>query len=53
MSKVGQYHSALHDSDNRHHIYSDCPQGNNIKKRCGWDESKPEKLCEWCDERQN
>ena len=31
MGKAGQYHSALHDSDNKYHIYSDCPQGNNIK----------------------
>ena len=53
MSKVDQYHSALHDSDNRYHIYSDCPQGNNIKKRCRCDESQPDKLCEWCDERQD
>ena len=51
MSEVDQYHSALHDSDNRYHIYPDCHQGNNIKKRCWCDESQPDKPCEWCDER--
>ena len=53
MSKVDQYHSALHESDNRYHIHSDCPQGNNIKKRCRCDKSQPDKLCEWCNERQS
>lgn len=50
MRRAGQYHSALHESDNRYHIYSDCPQGGNIKMRCRCDES-PTKLCQWCDER--
>ena len=52
MSKVVQYHSALHDSDNRYHVYSDCPQGNNIIKiikRCTCDKPQPIRCCEWCD----
>ena len=50
VSKEGQYHSALHESDNRYHIHSDCPQGSNIEKRCYCDES-PVKLCQWCGQR--
>ena len=53
MSKVDLYHSALHDSDNRYHIYPDCPQGNNIKNHCRCEALQSDKLCEWCDERQN
>ena len=34
MSKVGRHNSALHDSDNMYHIYSECRQENNIKERC-------------------
>ena len=52
MGKAGQYHSALHDSDNKYHIYSDCPQGNNIKNRCRCTEVQPEELCEWCEGKQ-
>ena len=52
MGKAGQYHSALHDSDNKYHIYSDCPQGNNIKNRCRCTEVQPEELCEWSEGKQ-
>ena len=52
MNKVDQYHSALHDSDNRYHIYLDCPQGN-IRDHCRCELLRPDTLSEWCDERQN
>ena len=48
MREAGRYHSALHEPDNRHHIYSECPHGSNIKMRCLCDES-PVKLRQWCD----
>ena len=51
MRRGERYHSALHESDNRYHIYPDCPHGSNIKRRCDCDES-PVKLCQLCDERQ-
>ena len=41
MSKVDRHNSALHDSDNMYHIYSDCRQENNIKKRCECGDSLP------------
>ena len=53
MSRVDRYHSALHERDNRCHIYSDCPNGNRIKKRCRCAESPPDNLCGSCDERLN
>ena len=31
QNKSGQYHSALHDTDNRYHIFSDCPHREKIK----------------------
>ena len=53
MSKVTQYHSALHDSDNRYHVYPDCPQGNKIRKCCTCYESQPDRCCEWCEEKRS
>ena len=48
MTNVEQHHSALHESDNRYHIYKDCPQGNNIKNRCRCNRAQLDQLCEWC-----
>ena len=48
MSKVDQYHSALHEADNRYHVYPDCPQGNNIQSRCWCIQARPDQLCQWC-----
>lgn len=44
----GQYHSALHDSDNVYHIDPDCSQGRNIKNRCCCTERAPRMPCRYC-----
>ena len=50
MSKVDRLNSALHDSDNAYHIYCNCRQEDNIKKRCSRGDAQPDNRCEWCNE---
>ena len=49
MNTTGQYHSALHDSDNVFHIDGDCVFGAQIKLSCRCAERRPEKMCDACE----
>lgn len=44
----GQYHSALHDSDNVYHVDSDCSLARNIKNRCSCTGRAPRIPCPKC-----
>ena len=51
MEEIGQYHSVLHDADNKYHTDPDCPLATTIVERCRCDKRRPKDICEWCRDR--
>ena len=47
-SSQHQYHSALHESDNRYHTNPDCPWLQNIIRICNCSERRPSTECQGC-----
>ena len=48
MRELEQYHSLLHDQDNKYHTDPNCPVANNIIKRCQCTERQPLCACSLC-----
>ena len=53
MDEKEQYHSRLHEADNKYHIDPDCPLATTIIERCRCEERCPNDVCDWCRDREH
>lgn len=48
MAEKEQYHSSLHESDNKYHTVPGCPLATTIIERCRCEKYRPNDICDWC-----